>query len=71
MARTERELSDDLDKVQAGLASIATGQQALKDEIAALQAAGAGAVTQDQLDGLVAKADALVTSTQALAQPAT
>jgi phage shock protein A len=53
---TEQNLQDDLDAIKTGVANLAA-------EIAALKAAGAGAVTQAQLDSLDAEAKSIVTAT--------
>lgn len=66
MARTEQELSDDLDKIQAGVTAAQDQIATLKAQIAALPAGEP--VTQDQLDALVGKADAIAA---ALAPPST
>jgi hypothetical protein len=53
---TEQNLQDDMDAIKAGVAALAA-------EIAALKAAGAGAVTQAQLDALDAEAKTIVAGT--------
>lgn len=69
MARTEQELSDDLDKIAAGVASAVSEISDLETQLAAIVAGEP--VSQDQLDSLTAKADGIVTALSALAPPAT
>lgn len=51
--------------LQTDLQAVADGVAALAVEIAALKAAGAGAVSQEQLDALDAQAKAIVAATAA------
>jgi hypothetical protein len=65
MARTEQDLKNDLDAIQAGVAAAQDSIATLKAQLAGL--AANEPVTQDQLDALVGQADAIAAS---LAPPA-
>ena len=67
MARTLAEVQADLAGIKDDLAAISTKIDALNQQIADLKAAGAAAVTQDQLDQLAADADALKAQADAAA----
>lgn len=58
--KTEQNLSDDLDAIQAGVTAALAAQADLKAQIAALVAGEP--VNQAQLDALVEKADAIAAS---------
>lgn len=58
--KSEQNLSDDIDAIQAGVTAALQSQADLKAQIAALIAGEP--VSQDQLDALVAKADAIAAS---------
>ncbi len=57
MSATEQQLSDDLDAIKTGVDSALAQIADLKTQIANL---GTGLVSQQQLDDLTAKADAIV-----------